>query len=385
MDKKKLIAVISLILLILLGVVSCNVFGNKAPETEPTTAPVTEPVPTQEPTEEPTAAPTEPSWVPGVVRATYGAAVYKTFNLGDKVKVKGEFDGYFIIEGEELDLLIETRYLRHAAEEQFEEREGYTYSGTEVFTTAHLTGEAIATLGLNTKVQVVEGKEDWLHITWDGGEGFITNHVSPHRIVYRGGGSDDSSGGGGGGGPADGTDIDLSGLSAVGVTGGVHLLSSYIGPVFKEWGAIEGVILTDACEAYMYLYNRDGEAKITATEEETYEVYVDGFYATLPHWLISMEGDDPYEAWTGYAKSGVPVYGKHQMREIYVERNMNLNEKVEVIDQLPHCYVVEIDGEVGYMKLDDVMKNRYVYSGGNKEESGGGGGGGYAEWTPDVK
>lgn len=377
MDKKKLIAVVVLVLLVLIGVVSCSVFGQKAPEAEPTVAP-TEPAPTQapteEPTEEPTAAPTEPSWEPGLVKAAYGGAIAKIYNLGDKVTVKGEFDGYFIIEGEELDLLIETRYLRHAGEEAFETRVGYSYSGTEVFKTAYLKGEAIATLSLNTVVDVIEGKENWLHIKWNGGEGYVdAEDISPNRIVY-------SNGGGGSSGPQDGTDIDLGGLSANGVTGGIRLLANYYGPTFTGLEPVEGTILTDECEAYMYLYNRDGEAKVTVLDEEDCEVYIEGMFATVPRWLLFMDGDKAYESWTGYARSNTVVYSKQQLREIYEVRTMNLNEQIEVIDELPHCYVVMIDGVVGYVALDDVMETRYVYSGGG----GGGSSSGGGDWTPPA-
>ena len=37
-----------------------------------------------------------------------------------------------------------------------------------------------------------------------------------------------------------------------------------------------------------------------------------------------------------------------------------------------------IDGVVGYVALDDVMQNRYVYSGGGGSSSGGG------DWTPPA-
>lgn len=390
MDMRKKIAVIAMVLLLLISIAGCKKGGDDE-LTEPTVAPATEPMatekPTEEPTEEPTAAPTEPSWVPGTVRATYGGAVYKRYNLGDKVTVKGEFDGFYIIEGEELDLLIETRYLRHAGEELFEEDDGYARSGTEVFKTAYLTGEAIATLKLNTKVTVIEGKENWLHITWDGGEGYVdAEGISPYRITYRSGDSSSGGSSGGSSGPQDGTDIDLGGLSASGISGGVHLLAGYYGPVFTEMAPIEGIILTDECEAYMYLYNRGDEAKITTLGEESCEVYIDGYYATIPRWLVSVEGDEMNEAWTGYARSKAAVYSKHQMREIYLVNNLKLNTEVEVIDELPHCYVVMIDGEVGYMSLDEVMQNRYVYrgGGGGGSSSGGGGGSPYDEWTPDA-
>lgn len=386
MDMRKKIAVIAMVLLLLISVAGCQKSESDEPTVAPTVAPATEPAPTEEPTEEPTAAPTEPSWVPGTVRATYGAAVYQLFNKGDKVTVKGEFDGYYIIEGEELDFLIETRYLRHAGEEAFEEDDGYARSGTEVFKTAYLTGEAIATLKLNTKVTVIEGKENWLYITWDGGEGYVhADGISPYRITYRSGSSSGGSSGGSSG-PQDGTDIDLGGLSANGISGGICLLADYYGPVFTEMAPVEGVILTDECEAYMYLYNRGDEAKITTLGEESCEVYIDGHYATIPRWLVSVEGDEMYEAWTGYARSKAAVYSKHQMRELYLVNNLKLNTEVEVIDELPHCYVVMIDGEVGYMTLEEVMEHRYVYRGGSGggSSSSGSGGGAYDEWTPDA-
>lgn len=379
MDKKKLIGIVALVVLILVGVISCTVFGKEAPEVVEPVTPTTEPASTQEPTEEPTAAPTEPSWVPGVVNATYGGAVAKVYNLGDTVTVKGEFDGFFIVAGEETDVLIETRYLRHAGEEKLEERVGYSYSGTEVFETAYLEwkGEPVATLSLNTKVDVIEGKEHWLHIKWDSGEGFVdADGISPNFIVYNNGGGSGSSSA-----PQDGTDIDLGGLSSIGVSGGVKLLANYYGPQFTNMEPVEGTILTDECEAYVYLYNRGDEAKVTVVGEDECEVYIDGIFATVPRWLLCMEGDEEYESWTGYAKSNVHVYSKHQLRQIYEVRTMNLNEEVTVIAELPHCYVVEIDGVIGYMHLDDVMRERYVYHGGS--DSGGSGDDG-GDWTPPA-
>ena len=57
-------------------------------------------------------------------------------------------------------------------------------------------------------------------------------------------------------------------------------------------------------------------------------------------------------------------------------RQCGTNTQVKVIDELPGCYVVEIDGVVGYMKLDQVSKTRI--------SGGGGGGGGGGEWTPPA-
>ena len=111
---KKIIA-LTLAMLLLLTLASC---GKKEaePTTEAATVPTEAPVetPTEAPTEEP--APTEPEWEPGVSRAGYGEAVYDTLCRGDEITVIGEWKDYYVIEGEEVDLLIEKRFVRLSSE-----------------------------------------------------------------------------------------------------------------------------------------------------------------------------------------------------------------------------------------------------------------------------
>ena len=345
-----------------------------APATDP--EPQTEPVPETEPEPEPL------EWVPGIARAGYAGAVKNEVNLGDKVTVIGEYDGYFIIEGQEHDLLIETRYLRHAGEEAFEEKDGYSYGNTPVYGTAHLDTipesdeDVIATLSLNTKVTVIEGKENWLHIKWDENEGYVdAEDISDNYISYR-------PSGGGGSGPADGTDIDLSGLSSgAAQNGGIVLLGAYHGPAFTQMDATEGVILTNECEAYLYLFDRDETVKVHEVGEDFCVVVIGDkdLTAVVPRWLIRMEGDAAYESWTGYARNNASVYSKYQMREIYLLDNLNTNTEVLVIDELKDFYVVQIDGAFRYMRMDEVSENRIVYRGG-----GGSGGSSSGDWTPPA-
>ena len=367
---------LTLAVLLLLTLASC---GKK--EAEPTTAPTvaetTAPVvETPEETEAP--APTEPEWEPGISRAAYGEAVYALLDAGTEVNVIGQFKDYFVIEGEELDLLVEKRFVRLDSEDPFESWDGYAMSGTEVFDNVYLRGEAIANLGRNTKVTVLEGKGDWLQIEWDGGSGYVDASKISKWYINSGSGSSGGSSGGSSA-PADGSDVPLDRLSARDFQAELTLLGAYYGPEMEE--ELEtgmGAVLAQDVEAYICLLLRDDEAKVTEYDEETITIWLENdLYAQLPRWLLRLEGDEEYESWTGYSKWSGKVYEEYQMRN--VQMTLTTNKQVTVLDELPDCYVVEVDGQIGYMELGDVSANRYVTSGGG---SSGGGSSSGDTWTP---
>ena len=367
---------LTLAVLLLLTLASC---GKK--EAEPTTAPTVEETtaPVVETTEETEApAPTEPEWEPGISRAAYGEAVYAQLDAGTEVNVIGQFKDYFVIEGEELDLLVEKRFVRLDSEDPFESWDGYAMSGTEVFDNVYLRGEAIANLGRNTKVTVLEGKGDWLQIEWDGGSGYVDASKISKWYINSGSGSSGGSSGGSSA-PADGSDVPLGSLSARDFQAELTLLGAYYGPEMEE--ELEtgmGVVLAQDVEAYICLLLRDDEAKVTEYDEETITIWLENdLYAQLPRWLLRLEGDEEYESWTGYSKWSGKVYEEYQMRN--VQMTLTTNKQVTVLDELPDCYVVEVDGQIGYMELGDVSANRYVTSGGG---SSGGGSSSGDTWTP---
>ena len=138
-------------------------------------------------------------------------------NKGEEVEVVGKYAHYFVISAEPYDLLVDEYYVRLETEEAFESWTGYARSKSPVFSSVYMREEPIAHLGLNTKLTVLEGKGNWLFVQWDEGEGYmLAEDVSKTRIRYGGGG-----GGGGGGGAVDGTDVDVSALSATGLQGGM--------------------------------------------------------------------------------------------------------------------------------------------------------------------
>ena len=344
---KKIIAGILVVLLILGGVFLAT------KDTEPEA--VVEPTPTPVPVE----------WEEGLARACYGEAIYEILDIGTEVTVIGQIDEYYVIAGDEVDLLIDKR---------FETVEGYAKSKTDVYETGYMDDEPIAQLKLNTKITVLDGKEEWLRIEWDGGYGYI--NAAQYSKWYIKGSSGGSSGGSS---PQDGSDVSLGTLSAEQQEHKAELLSAYYGPVLEEMEETKGVTLTHKTRAYLYMYDRDEIVQVTEVGEETCEVYVDGWFAEIPRWLVRMEGDEAYESWTGYARSKAMTYSKYQMRDAYALDTLKENTEVLVIDELPTCYVVELNGEIVYMDLDDISASRIVhYSGGGSGSSGGG------EWTPPA-
>lgn len=351
---KKFIALV-LALMLLLTVASC---GKTEPE-------VVEPTPTP--------APTEPAWEEGIARAGYGEEVYELLAKDTEVKVIGKWKDYFAIEGEELNLLVETRFIRLDSEEIFAPWKGYAKYGTLVYDNVYMEGESIAALAGNKAVNVLEGKGDWLLIEWDNGE--KTGYVDADMIrTYRAtGGSGGSSSGGSG----------SSGGATSGEGGDINLdLLAYMGPEVEVLNE-GGVVLANDVRSSMYLTIRDEKLKVTNVTEEECEIYMEGYTAKLPRWLVFMEGDEEYVQWTGYAKSSAVVYEEYQMRNEV--QTLKRNTEVLVLDELPdYCYVVEIEGEIGYMKLDGVSRNKIVYYGGGGSSSGGSGGGSSETWTPPA-
>jgi len=369
----KRILALTLALLMLLTLGAC---GKKEVTPEPTAEPT--PAPTAEPTPEPTPTATpEPAWEPGYIRAGNLFVLWTTLQRGDEVTVLGQWEDYYIIEGEEANLLIEKRFLRPEGEEAPAEADGWARENTLVYPTGYLRGESIATLALNTEVRVIDTKAGWALIEWDGGSGYVdVENLSDQRIVYR-----PAGGGGGGGGPMDGTDVNMGDLSVV-VNGenGVAKLGAYVGPEYEAFETCPGVILSKDTEAYLCIFLRGDEVKVTEVGEEECEIWVKDFFARIPRWAVRLEGDEEYTVWSAYAANKAVAYTEYQLR--HELKTFNMNDRVDVVDELVEVelYVIEIDGEFGYMKLDDLSETAYAaYYGG-----GGGGGGGTPDWSIDV-
>ncbi len=388
-NMKKFIIIGAAVVAVIIAVVLVLTLTPKEPEPEPSIEP--SPSVSSEPP-----APVEPEWEPGSVRVNYAEAIYKTFDHGAQLQVKGQYKDYYIVEGEDCDLLIEKRFVRMSTEEAFVSKTGYAYSGAEVFASVYMREEPIATLSSNTELTVEEGNADWLKVSWADGSGYVfKSDVSDSYISY--------SGGGGGGGassapaqdPSDGTDVPITDLSAGRSFGGLVPLGKYYGPAAETEPAFApgaGMVVADGVEAYLQLFMRDDEVKVTEYDDEYCTIWIEEeIFVKLPRWLVTLGTDVAYTSWNGFSASGAVVYGEYQLRNEVT--TLDRNTEIVVLDELPDkysyhhegCYVVTVNGEIGYMLLDEASDTEYSvpsYSGGGGGSSAPAGGGDV--WTPPA-
>lgn len=375
----------ALAVLLLLTMASC---GKK--EAEPTVAPTEAPV--IEATEAPeTQAPdVEPEWEPATVRASYGEAVYAYLDAGTNVNVIGKFKDYYVIEGDDIDMLVFKDYVRLNSEDGFVAWNGYAKNGTEVFETVKMDGEPIATLKKNTQVNVLDGHGSWLLIEWDGGKGYVkADMISKWYIKSQSGSQSGSYAGGGSTGRVDGTGVVPTSVDSVQAQ--VTLLGAYHGPEQEaDFEGGKGEILLNDTEAYITLLMRGDEVKVTEHDDKIAIIWLgDEMTAKVPRWLLHMEGDEEYESWTGYGRWNGIIYEEYQIRNELIK--LTTNKEVTVLDELPNCFVVECDGEIGYMPKEagangemgvlGLGKSKVAGSSGGSGNAGGvGGGATYEGW-----
>ena len=60
---------------------------------------------------------------------------------------------------------------------------------------------------------------------------------------------------------------------------------------------------------------------------------------------------------------------------------LSTNKQVTVLDEVNGCYVVEYEGQIGYMEPDKLSEKRIVSTPGNGGD-GSSGGGSDSTWTP---
>lgn len=390
---KKKITVI-LLILALVAMSALALWARQEPKSEPlptVAATAAPPVPITAPTVPP---PTEPDWQLGIVRAGPAEVVYTQFCKGDTLEVTGAFQEYYVVSDGDVDLLIEKRFLRTVDEAPFESWTGFAQSSTAVYASALLDGDVVATLGLNQAVTVAEGKGDWLFITWDAGEGYVhAEHLGTAPVsTYSGGGGASSSNSGDSAPAQDGTDVDVGSLGADGIRGGIVLLGHYDGPQAESCPeAGPALVLADQIPGYILLLSRGDAVKVIEAGDQQATIWLDaGRTATLPRWLLRLDGDEDPAVQTLYSASGAAVCSDYRLQSIL--DILAINTPVEVLEALPTCYVVSIENEISYMSLDQLSATPYPTGGGgggasSSGSSGNTGSSGASDtdvWTPPA-
>lgn len=364
---KRIIALI-LALAVMLLLAAC---AQEAPVE--TSAPTTEAAATTEAETVPetTAAPTEPPTEPGTVRADGVGLLLTTHQRGDTVTVLGKWNNYYIVEGE-TDYLLEARLVRLTGEEAVEAYEAWARPETHVYTDAYFRGEPIATLSRNTKLQVVDAKDNWMLVEYEGGAGYVLAEQVSQWYLKSGGGS--SSGGGG---SQDGSDVDLGGLSATGGSWYALPLGEYYGTEYEAMDPTGATVLADGTEGYVRVLSREETVKVAEVGEESCMLLIGMELYEAPRWAIALEGDEAYTPWSAYSRYGTVAYGEYQLQSQVAE--FTVNQRVEVVDAIESLslYVVKLETGFGYVPMEG-LSDTQIYVGGGGSSSGG------SEWTPPA-
>ena len=127
-------------------------------------------------------------------------------------------------------------------------------------------------------------------------------------------------------------------------------------------------VQADKTPAVLTLLNKGEQVEVVGELDETYYVIkLEQGYGLVEKSLLRFEGQESYEVWTGYAYYGAELKGSYQLTGEVIQ-TLPMNTKAEVLEELPHCYLVRV-GEVEGFVAKDKLSRSYIYSGG-----GGGGG-----------
>ena len=278
--------------------------------------------------------------------------------------VVGEYDEeHYVIKTDSGYGLVEKQLLRPSGEAAYEVWTGYATGNAVLYGNYQLMGAVQANLNLNTQIEVLD-ELDYCYVVKVGEEsGFIAKEqVSKNYIKYSGGGN---SGG------ADGGDISLS-------FGGIVTLSA-----IQQSGEVTGTaeVLADGTQVILGYFDREELAPVVAEEgfapewEGYYTLYIDGLYAYLPKNLVQMEGEEAYAQWDGFSGYNASVYTNRLMQGEGMK--IGTNTTVTILWDGGDFYVVSINGDIGYMVVDQVGTTPFATGGGGGGNSGG-------DWTPPA-
>lgn len=338
--------------------------GEDSEETLPTSDPIEAPTP--EPTEEPTPESTEIPTEPAGVRVNGVGIVGKAFSRGATVNVTALQDGYYTVTDDDGEWLVESWLVRMDGETEPKQYDAYAKGNTAVFSNPYLEGEPITTLGTNTKLTVEDAFRLLLRVTLnDGSEGYtLASGISKSRISS---GSSQSSSGG-----QDGGDISLSAQPAGGFT--VVRLGAYRYAETEPFTPGCGTILAEGTEGYIAVFNAEDMVRVSERGEAVCTVLAGDRFGTVPTDLLFFDNPAPYEAWNGYAKSNAALHRHYRMLDEL--ESLRTNTSVHVVGELRDLYIVEVNGQTGYLRMSGV--SRAKITGGSSSGSSGG------DWTEPV-
>lgn len=137
-----------------------------------------------------------------------------------------------------------------------------------------------------------------------------------------------------------------------------------------------GTALVDDTPAILDTLMRDDVVDVVGEyDEDHYIIKTDLGYGLVKKKMLRLENEAAYEVWTGYAYWNAEVYDNFHLTGDPVQQ-LNTNTKVEVLDDIGLCYVVQVDKTVGFMSKSRLAKWSFSSGSGNSDSGSGSGSGG---------
>lgn len=110
----------------------------------------------------------------------------------------------------------------------------------------------------------------------------------------------------------------------------------------------------DGVPAVLTTLSRDDMVNVVSSyDEKHYAVKTDLGYGLVEKNLLRVEEEGIYAPWTGYAYHGTKVYDNYRLAGKPVQV-LQANDSVEVLNDLGWCYLVKLNGEYGYIPMDQL-------------------------------
>ena len=282
----------------------------------------------------------EPELVSVTAQVNGIPAVLTTLSRGDWVDVVGSFDEqHYAVKLDAGYGLVEKNLVRMDTQPEFQTWTGYAYRNAEVYDNYHLAGAPARMLDANETVEVLENL-GWCYLVRQNGSMGYVKQENLAKNPVGDAGTDNAPG-------ADGGEISME------ISGGIALLST----VAPQEGAVSGkaVVLADKTPIVLGYFDRGDKIPVLkeSIRNKTLTVNLDGLLAEISAEYVLADGEQAEPSWEGVSRQILTVYADYWMLGRPVDR-LNANTPVTVLYALENCYLVEVNGVMGYVAKNQV-------------------------------
>ena len=132
---------------------------------------------------------------------------------------------------------------------------------------------------------------------------------------------------------------------------------------------VDFTVQADKTPAVLSLLNRGDTVEVVGMYEDHHVIRTEQGYGLVEKGLLRFDGEAVYEGWTGYAYYGAELKGNYQLTGATL-RSLTVNTKVEVLEELPNCYLVQLEDVTAFVAKGSLSRYHISSSGGSGQDGG---------------